>query len=181
MWGGPNYYVPPYGLLGYGAGYGGYGYVPSGGAAVVGRGGSTVANSGTTNVNGRAPAGAAPVKVPIFAGPNAMRNGVAPVAVIQQPSSHASFASGYRGATGPVQSRAVSSAAGPSIGHVAAARGGYSGAVRGGGTPQAGYSGAAAAPRGTSGNAASMSRGSSGMSAGAGARSAAGGGGTRGR
>jgi hypothetical protein len=182
MWGGPNYYVPPYGLLGYGAGYGGYGYVPSGGAAVVGRGGlAAAAKPGATNVPGRTSVGAAPMKVPVFAGPNAMRNGVAPTAVMQQPSSNASFASSYRGAMRPVQPRALSNAAGPSIGHVPAARGGSSGAMNGGGTPQRVYSGAAAAPRGTSGNAASMSRGSSGMSAGAGARSAAGGGGTRGR
>jgi hypothetical protein len=180
MWGGPNYYVPPYGLLGYGYG----GYAPYGGTAVAGGGGGGTAKPGATAVKGRAPLPAAPVKVPIFAGPNAARNGVAPVAVFR-PSSHAAFASGNRSMS-PIQSRSLSAAAGPSIGHVSAARSGYSGpAMRGGeggGMPQGGYSGGQA-PRGMSGNTGSTSQGSSGMSAGAGGRSPSGGGGggTRGK
>lgn len=171
MWAGPNYYVPPYGLLGYGYGAG---YVGGGGGGVV------AANKGTAAVPGRTTLSSTPVKVPVFAGPNAMRNGAAPTAILRPTETgRASFPGGNAGRI--AQPRGLSSAAGPMIGHVPAARGGYSG---GGGAAQGGYAGVAA-PRGVgnSGNMGSASRSSSGAASSAAGRVSSGGagGGTRGR
>lgn len=194
MWGGPSYYIPPYGLLGGYAGYGGYGggYVPSAVAGGRGRppvtarpGTSTVATSSPARVPVKPPKNAT-VVVPVFGGPNGNRSMPVPMGAMQGASRNGAFAS-PNAHNAAMNSRALSRAAGPMIGHVPASRspgrsqGGFSGGAaspRGsysGGAPSRVYSGApAAAGRVGAGSA-------GGSSGGAAPRSGGGSGGVRGR
>jgi hypothetical protein len=191
MWGGPNYYIPPYGLLGGYAGYGGYGgYAPAvaggrGQAPVAARPGtSTVATSAPARVPVNPPKNAT-VVVPVFGGPNGNRSMPVPVGVMRGASGNGAFANANAN-NAAMNCRALSRAAGPMIGHVPASRssgmGGRSqGASSGGASPQAAYSGSAPS-RVYSGAPAAAGRVSSGVSGGSqGGASRGGGGGTRGR
>lgn len=135
LWTGPNYYAPPIGL---------FGFVPGGGLArgYVGGGGGAVAG-GVKAPTAPATAGAkpaAPIKVPVFAGPAA--RGAAPT-ITYTPGQAAANAGGrsvpaMRGGAAGSARPAIGAMAGPSMGR--AARSSVTGATRGGGPA---YSGSA--------------------------------------